>query len=87
MSVGVKPTRTTQPASRIRTLTSTPANLRREVHERTTHWLMIDAEIKLVLSWLGVQTALLNIRVSDYVRKHDFAKAYKWIIFMIISVT
>ncbi|GFV10807.1 integrase catalytic domain-containing protein [Trichonephila clavipes] len=51
--------RTTQPTSRISTLTST--DLRRP-RERTTHWLLIDAEIGLVLSWLGVQTALLRIK-------------------------
>ncbi|GFT99687.1 hypothetical protein TNCV_1140761 [Trichonephila clavipes] len=26
-------------------------------------------------------------KLSDYVRNRDFAKAYKWIIFMILSVT
>ncbi|GFV36500.1 hypothetical protein TNCV_2260191 [Trichonephila clavipes] len=57
------PTRTTQPTSRIRTFTSTFAGLKK-TRLLTTHSLLINAERGLILSWLGVQTDLLNLGIK-----------------------
>ncbi|GFW43115.1 hypothetical protein TNCV_1475101 [Trichonephila clavipes] len=54
---------TAHPTSRISTLTTTSADLLK-TRRRLTHSLLIDAEIGLVLSWLGVQTVLLNIGIK-----------------------
>ncbi|GFU89556.1 hypothetical protein TNCV_1363211, partial [Trichonephila clavipes] len=61
---------TTQSTSRIITVTFTLADLLK-THGRTPHSLQSDAEIRLVLSWLGVQTVLLNIGI-----KYDMTARY-----------
>ncbi|GFV67615.1 hypothetical protein TNCV_4622951 [Trichonephila clavipes] len=62
VSWGKLPTRTAQPTSCKSTLTITSADLLKTCG-RTTHSLLIDTEIGLVLSLLGVQTVLLNIGI------------------------
>ncbi|GFU73403.1 hypothetical protein TNCV_3051871 [Trichonephila clavipes] len=60
--LGKLPTRTTQPTSRIRTLTFDGLTGLRKPRERTTRLLLIYAEIRLVLSWFGEQTSLVSIK-------------------------